>query len=87
MDIKIPSVLDEYKAARGIVFEEKKENNEKLSNQTQQQKRGAEQGSQKKTSKTDQIQQRLRNTEGTNINRPYPRSKPIDMSKETKLSK
>ena len=38
-------------------------------------------------SKTDQIQQRLRNTEGTNNKRPYPQSKPVDMSKETKLSK
>ena len=32
MELRLPSVLDEYKASKGIVFEEKKENARDMGN-------------------------------------------------------
>lgn len=81
MELKIPSVLDEYKEAKGIVFQEKKENTKNAGNKNVKNDQNLR--------KTHQIQETLKNTnqgmKQTDMKRIV--SKPIDKSSNTRLTR
>lgn len=78
--MKLPSVLDQYKAAKGIKFEQPKPTQPVAPSST---------GSNKGLSRTAELQQRLKQATGGKKppNLPRMSTQPLDLAHQTKLTK